>query len=242
MSWLSGYSYRKKVTISGSSGAGTDYQVKLSIGSSSGGDFHLEGHCEDFPNDIRFTGDDGTTLLDYWIEDPTQDPITVWVKVKDNLDNDVDIYVYYGKSGESSASDGESTFLFFDDFEKWEGWKNYRNGVVSQSNDTSLSGVYSLKKSNYNDPNGGYKLLPYYIGRDIVLEGWIYRPSSWSGGSIDRIGIEDENFNGKALIFSPQKDRFEKRAYEFERRNKKLIKRKRGYRFLQSPTLPERNA
>ncbi|RLI08459.1 hypothetical protein DRO24_01210 [Candidatus Bathyarchaeota archaeon] len=94
MGWLSGYQYRKKVTISGSSGAGQNYQVKLSIGSSSGGDFHLEGHCVDFPNDIRFTDDDGETLLDYWIEDPTQDPITVWIEVKDSLDTDVDIYCY----------------------------------------------------------------------------------------------------------------------------------------------------
>jgi len=117
MGWLSGWQYRKKVTISGSSGAGTNYQVKLSIGSSSGGDFHLEGHCTDFPNDIRFTDDDGETLLDYWIEDPTQDPITVWVEVQDSLDSDVDIYVYYGNPSASSAIDGEATFEFFDDFE-----------------------------------------------------------------------------------------------------------------------------
>jgi len=111
MGWLSGYKYRKKVTISGSSGAGENYQVKLKIGSSSGGDFHLEGHCEDFPNDIRFTDNDGTTLLDYWIEDSSEDPITVWVEVNDNLDNNVDIYVYYGKSGEAPASDAEATFI-----------------------------------------------------------------------------------------------------------------------------------
>jgi len=117
MGWLSGYAYRKKVTISGSSGAGENYQVKLSIGSSSGGDFHLEGHCEDFPNDIRFTDDDGTTLLDYWIEDSSQDPITVWIKVKDSLDNNVDIYIYYGNPSATSGSDGDATFEFFDDFE-----------------------------------------------------------------------------------------------------------------------------
>ena len=116
MGWLSGYQYRKKVTISGSSGAGENYQVKLTIGSSSGGDFHLEGHCVDFPNDIRFTDDDGETLLDYWIEDPTQDPITVWVEVKDSLDNDVDIFVYYNNPSASSASDGDAVFEFFDDF------------------------------------------------------------------------------------------------------------------------------
>jgi len=118
MGWLSDYQYRKKVTISGTGGAGENYSVKLKIGSSSGGDFHLEGHCEDFPNDIRFTDNDGTTLLDYWIEDPSQDPITVWVEVKDNLDNDVDIYCYYRKSGESSLSNGVNTFSdFFDDFD-----------------------------------------------------------------------------------------------------------------------------
>ena len=151
MNWLTGFSYRKKVTISGSSGAGQNYQVKLSIGSSSSGDFHLEGHCVDFPNDIRFTDDDGVTLLDYWIEDPTQDPITVWVKVKDDLDNDVDIYVYYGNSSASSASDGDSVFEFFDDFEdlsKWsvegtvtieDGVAKFEAGVDSQIVNTTLS-------------------------------------------------------------------------------------------------------
>jgi len=127
MGWLSGYQYRKKVTISGSSGAGENYQVKLSIGSSSGGDFHLEGHCVDFPNDIRFTKDDGLTLLNYWIEDPSQDPITVWIKIDDDLDDNVDIYCYYGSSLANSVSDGKNTFMFFDDGE------GDKNGVPKAS-------------------------------------------------------------------------------------------------------------
>ena len=169
MGWLSGYQYRKKVTISGSSGAGENYQVRLSIGSSSGGDFHLEGHCEDFPNDIRFTDDDGTTLLDYWIEDPSQDPITVWVEVRDNLDNDVDIYCYYGKSGESSASDGEATFKFFDDFpgtsldtDKW----NLICGSVSVGNSKltiSQSAYYTPSlRAKINGVGPGY-CLEWYL-------------------------------------------------------------------------------
>ena len=68
----------------------------VTIGSSSGGDFHLNGHCDNFPSDIRFTKNNGFSLLDYWIEDPSQDPITVWVKIEDNLDHDVDIYCYLG--------------------------------------------------------------------------------------------------------------------------------------------------
>ena len=116
MGWLSGWEYRKKITIQGQSGAGSNYAVHLRIGSSSGGDLHLEGHCQNFPHDIRFTKDDGETELYYWIEDLNADPIDVWVKVTDSLDTNKDIYVYYGKSGAQTTRDGDNTFDFFDDF------------------------------------------------------------------------------------------------------------------------------
>ena len=44
--WLSGWNYRKKITIAGSAGAGTNYQVLLKVGESSGAsgaDFNLNG-------------------------------------------------------------------------------------------------------------------------------------------------------------------------------------------------------
>lgn len=96
---------------------GTNYAVHLKIGSSSGGDFHLEGHCQNFPHDIRFTRSDGETELKYWIEDLGADPIDVWVKIPDSLDSNVDIYVYYGRSGVQTTRNGDDTFDFFDDFE-----------------------------------------------------------------------------------------------------------------------------
>ena len=117
MGWLSSWSYRKTVTITGQSGAGTDYQVNLSIGNAAGGDFNLESHCTSFPNDIQVTDNDQTTPLDYWVEDLTVDPISMWVEVADDLGSNVDICVYYGKSGESSASDGRNTFIVWDDFD-----------------------------------------------------------------------------------------------------------------------------
>lgn len=116
MAWLTGYSYRKKVTITGQGGAGTDYQVKLDIGDSAGGDFHLEGNCVSFPDDIRFTDNDETTELKYWIKDTAADPIEVWVKVTDDLGSNVDIYVYYGKAADTTTSNGFDTFIVFDDF------------------------------------------------------------------------------------------------------------------------------
>ncbi len=121
--WLSGYSYRKMITITGQPGAGTGYQVLLKVGESSGSsgaDFHIENHAENFPNDIRFTDNDETTELAHWLEktegsSPNR-TVYFWVKVNDNLDSDQNIYIYYGNSSASSASDGEATFLFFDDF------------------------------------------------------------------------------------------------------------------------------
>ena len=139
MGWLSGWEYRKKITIQGQSGAGSNYAVHLRIGSSSGGDFHLEGHCQNFPHDIRFTKGDGETELYYWIEDLNADPIDVWVKVPDSLDEDRDIYIYFGKSGETTTRDGDNTFDFFDDFlgeelntDKWDDML-WGGGVVSDS-------------------------------------------------------------------------------------------------------------
>ena len=116
MAWLSGWSYRKEITITGQSGAGTLYQVDFDIGDSAGGDFHLEGNCTNFPQDIQVTDNDGTTLLDYWIEDITADPLKMWVEVADDLGSNQTIYVYYGKSGATTASDIEATFLLGDDF------------------------------------------------------------------------------------------------------------------------------
>ena len=164
--WLSGFSYRKRLVINGSNGAGTGYQIKLKIGSSSGGDFHLNGHCSDFPNDIRFTKDDGLTLLKYWIEDPTQDPVTVWIKVEDNLDDNVEIYCYYGSSLADSLSNGNATFEFFDDFNpiqgnKFEDFERYENNPLSIPQYSS-DGVVHPDVLYFPDGMDGYKYWMVY--------------------------------------------------------------------------------
>ncbi|RLC73779.1 MAG: hypothetical protein DRI26_00045 [Chloroflexi bacterium] len=166
--WLSGFSYRKRLIINGSNGAGTGYQIKLKIGSSSGGDFHLNGHCSDFPNDIRFTKDDGLTLLKYWIEDPSEDPITVWVKIDDNLDSNKEIYCYYGSSIASSLSDGEETFEFFDDFLGTP----YQVSFANISTNTYGNGIYppQYPQAIYvPSQNKTYIIFQTrYVGRHII--------------------------------------------------------------------------
>lgn len=113
MAWLSGWSHAKEIFLTGQTGAGTLYQVDLDIGDSAGGDFHLDGNCTNFPQDIEITDNDGTTLLDFSIEDITADPLTLWVEVADDLGSNQSIWVYYGKSGASTNSDGDATFVLY---------------------------------------------------------------------------------------------------------------------------------
>ena len=108
--WLNGWSRRAPVTITG--GAQTDYQVKLEVTY----DADMQG---DF-DDIRFTDADGETLLNYWLEVSTPSVAsTFWIKIPSILapPGITTIYIYYGNSSASSVSNGQATFILFDDFD-----------------------------------------------------------------------------------------------------------------------------
>jgi hypothetical protein len=123
MAWLSGYSYRKSITLSRASGAVTNYQMKLLVGESSGAsgeDVDCNSHCATDFDDLRFTTSDETTLLDYWIESvsgttPNQ-LATVWIEFNSIGTGATTFYMYYGNSGASAATSGTNTFPFFDNF------------------------------------------------------------------------------------------------------------------------------
>lgn len=134
MAWLTGYSHRKKVPInSTTSGTQTNYQMKLVVGENntvSGTNTHCGNHCQNFPNDIRFTNNNEITKHDYWIEKnsltgttPNQ-KITVWIKVSSiPHPGSIDLCMYYGKSSDSGESNGNNTHLFFDNFQNvGNGW------------------------------------------------------------------------------------------------------------------------
>ena len=63
----------------------------------------LNDHCTDFPNDIRFTDDDGTTELDPDITGSDADIAKFLIEVADDLGNNQSIYIYYGKLGAGSG-------------------------------------------------------------------------------------------------------------------------------------------
>lgn len=138
MAWLTNWSYRKSITLSRSSGAVTNYQMKLLVGESSGAsgeDVDCGGLCASDFDDIRFTASDGTTLLDYWIESisgttPNQ-LATIWIEFDSIGTSATTFYMYYGNAYASGVSNGDNTFLFFDDFST--SWNN----PVKWTGDTS---------------------------------------------------------------------------------------------------------
>lgn len=150
-SWYNvNWHYSKPVTINntGNASALTNYQVKVNVTYNT----HMQA---DF-DDIRFTNSDGTTLLNYWLESKTDSTSAIyWVKVPSiAASSSKTIYMYYGNSGASSASNGDNTFEYFDDFEE-EINASYC-GVWYAS---PVSGVYggpAATYSNWNRPMGVY--------------------------------------------------------------------------------------
>lgn len=109
-SWLSGFSYRQLITISATTGAGTYYQVNVTV--------TYNAHMQADFDDIRFTDNDGSTELDYWRESYTASTTALfWVEVTDSITSGGTIFMYYGDATVTTTSDGDATFVFFDDFD-----------------------------------------------------------------------------------------------------------------------------
>lgn len=125
MTWLSDFSYRKKITITGSTTDDiTDYPVKIVVnygsGSDSGINVYTGSNCKTDFGDIRFTSSDGETELDYYLDQKTDSSKALfWVEVPSISQSPatVDIYVYYGDGTKSTTSSGSNTFTLFEDFE-----------------------------------------------------------------------------------------------------------------------------
>jgi hypothetical protein len=148
--WLTGWTYRKTHMVNYATGAGTLYQINITVyyadGTSTLWKVYLNGKCRTDFGDVRFTDDDGSTLLDCWMENKIDSNNAVfWVEVADSLETESQtIYVYYGNAGVSTTSNGDNTFPFFDDFEdnninatKW----GISYNVVESSSQLHISAV-----------------------------------------------------------------------------------------------------
>jgi hypothetical protein len=155
---LSQWKYRRAITINNTSNSNnlTDYQVLVTLDTQS---LISAGKMRNDGGDIRFA--DGATLLNYWIESGINTTSTkIWVKVPSIPANSTKtIYVYYGNSSATSESNGDNTFLFFDDFPtatlNTTKWNLLANGTPVTS--PVWEGTYSVQANNTGVNNNNLK-------------------------------------------------------------------------------------
>ena len=114
MAWhATAYTHRQKITIDGTAGNGLSgsltnqtVAVNVPVGNS---DFWT--NAQDI-NDVRFTSSDETTDINYQIEsfDHTGDDAWYHVQIPTLGTGDTDIYMYYGKVGDSDGSSVAGTW------------------------------------------------------------------------------------------------------------------------------------
>jgi len=182
-----GFKYRKLHYIEGSSaGAQTNYPVAIKVYDGAGTDatdsVYLNNLARSGVPDIRFTTLNGTPCP-YWIEHPAYTGYQlVWVKIPSIPVGGTAIYILFGNDVCISASNGDSTFDFFDDFEgsaldttKWTS-TNFTNvisgGIAQGTVNHADGGTYETKSSfpvgtairhriKYNSATGSYNQFGY---------------------------------------------------------------------------------
>ena len=135
--WDYGWKYRKPITIDNTENAKDleGYQILVKV--------PFDGHMSPDFSDLRFAQYDPSPgqnrELCYWVENQTDGVHAyVWVNVSFiKASTSTTIHMYYGNPSAASASDGDGTFDFFDDFEsstlkgEWTFWNPGSNDGYS---------------------------------------------------------------------------------------------------------------
>lgn len=209
MPWLSGWTYRKSHAITGAVGAGTNYQIQITVhygsGTDNDDDVYMNSNCETDFQDIRFTDDDGVTELDYWIESYVDsDNAVIWVEVADDLGSNQTIYIYYGNASATyphgdDQTEMDATFLFADhfygsslDLTKWDEINSPTITVIgSEVEVESTDGVW---RGIFTDNTfGGPYDIAWRSRKRFTLSQ--YNIAGMANSSVAVHGLDDENMS-----------------------------------------------
>jgi len=175
MAWLSGWAYRKPLVLTGTGDAQTDFQLDIDIA-------HVVAKMQADFDDIRFTQNDGTTLIDAWLESYVADTSAeTWVEFPTTPANTVESdpwYMYYGKDVVNYWDIG-ATFLFGDDFPG--------DTLNAQWNDTSGTPVVS--GGNLELQNGDHVRASGYSAQYCRCKCRAKKSSTSNG--ISRVGMSN---------------------------------------------------
>jgi len=193
----SGYMYIAKSHSTGNQPCGKFYFPPLNQVS-------LEGHCKSDFGDIRFTSDDCSTELAYWMESKTDDDNAVfWIKISSNLGSNQTIYVYYGRSSATytdtytDEEHGENTFLFFDNFEddslntdKWD----IENTVVEVDGQLKIGDGGAYYNKAYTDSDFDFPLKLRFYAK-------VGNGTSQETSGYDYLGVKESSLLDHMAVF-----------------------------------------
>jgi len=202
--WLSGWNFRKAHIIDGSaSTAGTEYQIRLIVnygtGADNGENVYLGNKAKPDFGDVRFVHSDNQALLSYWLESKVDGvTATFWIKIAGNLTAQSQIiYLYYGNDQATIESNGETTFVFFDDFSSdLSKWVKEKNGAHIYINSEHLVLDGGTTSSPYGHTVLGSS-INYSVFRNGVIEADIF-PSDNALPEIGFRGVYSSNIGYKA--------------------------------------------
>ena len=202
-----GWAYYQSVTITNPNGSGlTDFQVKVTVNTQT---LIGAGKLQSDGDDLRFTDDTGTMLLSYWIESGLNTASTVlWVKIPSLPTGNTTVRLYYGNPSASAASNGEATFLLFDDFDgsslntsKWT--ESGSSGSITVSGGAA---AFSANSSRVIIANSNFP-APYVAEMNVASSSGNWPnlaqldAASYSGAALFQGGSFNAMFMGKTEAF-----------------------------------------
>lgn len=155
------FNYRRNIALSPATST-ANYQVNVALTAANFNYAHLSYPATG--QDIRFTGSDGTTVQNYWIESWVNGGTSsVWVNVA--ASGTSSIYMYYGSAGATVASNGTNTFIYFDDFTTDKGWNlnggtgTISGGILTKTSSGCVSGNFlGIQSPVIAFPAAGYHI------------------------------------------------------------------------------------
>ena len=184
------------------------YQVKITINTAA---LISAGKMISTGDDIRFIDANSCNNLNYWIESGINTSNTViWVKLNSLPSSAARVItMYYGNSAASSASNGDSTFILFDDFNgsslNTSKWNTYTGGgSITQTGGqlyfSATSGIHNFaticSKSAFSVPLFVESLITSASGYYPSIA--ILNSNTFSGYALT---YNDSNNNDEMLIF-----------------------------------------
>ena len=164
--WLSGWEYRKSITIQHTQVVGgphTDFPVLISITADDALKSPSGLVSSTTGDDLRFTDSDGETLLDFDIEkyDPAAGDLVAWVKIP-SLPSATDkiLYLYFGNGSASAYPTPENT------------WSNGFLGVWHfhyNTLDATANGLDGQYENNIGDVQGKIANAKSFNGSDSYV-------------------------------------------------------------------------